>query len=145
MVEFRLLSDLIHHLASTGRKLEILRGHTDSFGYDLVLKVDDVSRYVQLKSVKRGGSVPNWIVHKSLLRRKNGTVVLVTIDYVSQGMSLKYRILDEDKRLGVLEKKPKPNIDSKTYCRITRGDLHGEESIDGLASRLFPSAENSNG
>ncbi|MHA2135227.1 MAG: hypothetical protein ACW99J_15305 [Candidatus Thorarchaeota archaeon] len=60
IVEYRFLSELIQYLASKGRRLEILRVHTDSFGYDLVLKVDDITKYVQLKSVKMGGKAASW-------------------------------------------------------------------------------------
>ncbi|MHA2265972.1 MAG: hypothetical protein ACXAEN_26560, partial [Candidatus Thorarchaeota archaeon] len=77
IVEYRFLSELIQYLASKGRRLEILRVHTDSFGYDLVLKVDDITKYVQLKSVKMGGKAASWDVHKSLLQNENGVFVLV--------------------------------------------------------------------
>lgn len=138
IVEYKFLSELIQHLASMGKELEILRVHSDSFGYDLVLKVDYTMRYVQLKSVKRGGRTAGWDVHKSLVRNEDGTFILVVIDYVDRGMSLKYRILKENNRPTVLKKEPKRKSNPEKYCRITKGHLHDEESIDGLASRLFP-------
>ncbi|MHA2135226.1 MAG: hypothetical protein ACW99J_15300 [Candidatus Thorarchaeota archaeon] len=52
-------------------------------------------------------------------------------------MNLKYRVLNESKRSSILEKEPKRKSDSDKYCRITKGFLHDEESIDGLAFRLF--------
>lgn len=145
IVEYKFLSDLTQHLASRGRKLEILRVHTDSFGYDLVLKVDDNTKYVQLKSVKMGGRAASWDVHKSLLQNEDGVFVLVIVYFVEQGMMLKYRVLNEDEKTSILEKKPKRKSDPDKYCRITKGHLHGEESIDGLAFRLFLPIEHANG
>lgn len=137
-IEYMFLSDLTRCLASAGKKLEILKPHTDAFGYDLVLKVDKNLKYVQLKSVKETGKATRWDVHKSLLEHKSGTVILIIIDYTGLGLKLKYRVLDNKRRDEVLAKPPKRKRDKKKYCMVTIGTLlYPPMDINEVASELF--------
>ena len=52
IIEYKFASELMISLGYKGKKLELLRVHTDAFGYDLILKVDDEIKYVQLKGNK---------------------------------------------------------------------------------------------
>ena len=70
IIEYKFVSELMVSLAFQGKKLELMRVHTDAFGYDLILKVDHVTKYVQLKSRKSAGAAQYRMYTNRCLRMR---------------------------------------------------------------------------
>ena len=134
-VEYKFLFELLEYSASIGKSVEIARVEHDTFGYDVILKVDDVVRFVQLKSKIKSGKTPSWDIHKSLIENVNGTVILLMIKYSESTISLDYRILDQAKRNKIILQDPKK--DNSDKCRIKIGDFSPVVPIAVLFKKLF--------
>jgi len=137
IIEYKFISELMSYLLFKNKKLEILRVHTDSFGYDLILKVDEKIRYVQLKSRIKYGRAQYWDVHKSLLRDDSGRVIIVFFSLENRKLSLTYSYLDLNKYDCTLKNTPKYKKDSEKYCCVCAKDLIRLNSIDELGKWLF--------
>ncbi len=137
IIEYKFVSELMVHLAYTGRKLELMRVDTDAFGYDLILKVGDVMKYVQLKSRKRTGRAQYWDVHKSLLENEIGTVIVVLYEFAHDDLQLEYMYLDQEKYEMTRQIKPKGKKDSDKYCRVSKKDLVSVPSVAELCEAMF--------
>ncbi len=124
-------------LAYLNKKLELLRVHTDAFGYDLILKVDDVIKYVQLKSRVINGRANYWDVHKSLLSSKQGVVLVVFYSLKDKELQLTYNYLDFNKYDETIGAGPKQKKDTSKYCKVSNKNLITLRSIDELVDVLF--------
>ena len=75
-------------LGALGRELwgrgyysvEVLRAEVDRAGYDVVITVDDHTRYIQLKGLSTGATTREWSVSKLLGRKPGGCVIVVVVD-----------------------------------------------------------------
>jgi hypothetical protein len=140
ITEYKFLTELFTFCASQKRVLELLKAEHDSFGYDLILKIGKLTKYVQLKSKKLGGKTSIWNVRKSLLSNENGTVILLEIDYSGSELNLMYGILDESKRDAA---KNRPSKSKKEWqCQVNNGEIIKKLEIGELAEKLFPNEFN---
>lgn len=121
IVEYKFLSELMIALAFIDKKLEILRVHTDSFGYDLILKVDDKIKFVQIKSCKKYGSTKSWNIHKSLLKNDNGIVLVISYIFEGESFILNYNLLKETKYQSCLDRAARKK-DTLKYCQVKIND-----------------------
>jgi hypothetical protein len=123
VIEYKFLSDLMLSLAKTEKKLELLRVQTDSFGYDVILKVDHIVRFIQLKSRVSCGRAQYWDVHKSLLEQKDGRIVVIFFDITDDGLILNYNYLPLQKYSETINASPKYKKDSARYCKVSYKNL----------------------
>ncbi len=123
IIEYKFLSDMMIELASRSKKLELMRINTDSFGYDLCLKIDNEVRYVQLKSKKKTGNTNYWDVHKSLLTNDNGIVLVISYDLEGNNLQLEYHCLDKNKYGETTTEKPKYKTDEEKFCKVSQKNL----------------------
>jgi len=137
IVEYKFVSELMISLAYMNKKLELLRVHTDAFGYDLILKVNDVIRYVQLKSRSLKGKARYWDVHKSLLSSNQGVVLVIFYTLKNKELQLAYNYLDFKKYNDTINAEPKQKKDKSKYCKVSMKDVVSLSSIDELANVLF--------
>lgn len=139
IVEYKFLSDLLLSFASKGIKLEIQRSEHDSFGYDIVLKIGEEIRFVQMKAKLGSGSTPRWTIHKSLIQNPFGTVIVAYLYYYDDKLELQYRGLPFDKKDKVFNQAHNKIKDSskEKYCNLNENDLVKLNSIDEVLSFLF--------
>jgi len=137
IIEYKFVSELMIELAFENKKLELMRVHTDSFGYDLILKVNDQVKYVQLKSRKLDGRANYWDVHRSLLQQENGFVLIIFYSFNKNDLQLEYNYLDLNKYKSTLEEAPKYKKDKELYCKVSKKDLIKVDSIKELTDVLF--------
>ncbi len=141
IIEYKFVSELMIRLAYENKKLELMRVHTDSFGYDLILKVDEDIKYVQIKSRKKEGRANYWDVHKSLLQQNNGFVLIIFFDFIKDDIWLEYNYLDRNKYGNTIKAEPKYKKDKIRYCKVSKKDLIHVDSIQKLIYVLFPDLE----
>ncbi len=137
IVEYKFASELMICLAYLGKKLELMRVHTDAFGYDLILKVGVVTKYVQLKSKKDTGKAQYWDVHKSLLKNKDGIIIVILYEFARNDLQLKYMYLDFRKYGSTLQANPKQKGNYEKYCKVSKKDLISVESVGELCEIMF--------
>lgn len=81
--EYRFLEMLLVQAAGCGQKINVCRSDFDAFGYDLLLRLGDVTRLIQLKA--RSGGTDNdgyWDVHRSLLSSPDSRIVCARLKLV---------------------------------------------------------------
>jgi len=137
IIEYKFVSELMISLAFIGKKLEVLRVHTDAFGYDLVLKVDETTKYLQLKSRKLDGNAQYWDVHKSLLSTNQGIILVIFYSLEENDLKLFYNYLDFNKYNETINTEPKHKNDAEKYCKVSKKDLISLDTINDLAKILF--------
>ena len=137
IAEYRMLGDLALHVASNGKELQIARLEHDTFGYDVILKVDDSIKYVQLKARIYEGKCDQWDVHRTLINNPNGTVVLLLIHYSANSISLSYRTMNNEKRLSIISKSPIKDRHDDKKCKISLSDFNAKGDIRSLYHDLF--------
>ena len=137
VAEYRMLGDLAVCAAAKGKELQIARLEHDTFGYDVILKVQGVTKFVQLKSRTRDGMAAHWDIHRTLIENPNGTVVLLLIEYKTGSISLSYRTMKEQNRQDILKQTPILERDDDKKCKIKIGDFNREGDISSLYSGLF--------
>lgn len=132
IIEYKFLSDLMIGLAYMNKELEILRVHNDSFGYDLILKVNEVIKYVQLKSRIKSGKAQYWDIHKTLLNNVNGIILIIYYEFNNQNIILEYNYLDYSKYLSTINNEPRYKKDNLKYCCVCAKDLTKTKSINDI-------------
>ncbi|CAG0949002.1 hypothetical protein METP3_00077 [Methanosarcinales archaeon] len=137
LIEYKFVSELMISLAFLGKKLEVLRVHTDAFGYDLILKVDEKIKYVQLKSRKLDGKAKYWNVHKSLLSNNQGIILVIFYSLEKNDLKLFYNYLDFNKYNETKNTEPKYKKDHEKYCKVSKKDMIYLDTIHDLAKILF--------
>ena len=137
IIEYKFVSELMISLAFIGKKLEVLRVHTDAFGYDLVLKVDETIKYLQLKSRKLDGNAQYWDVHKSLLSTNQGIILVIFYSLEENDLKLFYNYLDFNKYNETINTEPKYKNDTEKYCKVSKKYLIDLDTINDLAKILF--------
>lgn len=137
IIEYKFVSELMINLALIDKKLEIMRVHTDSFGYDLILKVEDHVKYIQLKSRKSDGKANYWDIHKSLLQNDNGFVLIIFFNFEKKDLKLEYNYLDFSNYQVTLNESPKNKNDKERYCKVSKKHLIAVDSIKELINVLF--------
>ncbi len=137
VIEYQFLSELMFFLSKHDKKLELMRVHTDSFGYDLILKVDQTVRFIQLKSRHSEAATQYWDVHKSLLENQNGRVVVILFSVEEDRIVLNYGFLPLQEYPFSIEKPPRHKKDTDIYCEVSYGKLEKNKSIDNLSEWLF--------
>ena len=81
ILEHAFLGALGRELWSRGHfTVEVLRAEVDRAGYDIVVTVDDHTRYIQLKSLSTGATTREWSVSKLLARKPGGCVIVLCVD-----------------------------------------------------------------
>ncbi|MBF9018624.1 MULTISPECIES: hypothetical protein [unclassified Oceanispirochaeta] len=137
IVEYKFISDLMINLAYADKRLEVMRVHTDAFGYDLILKVDDNVKFIQLKSRKKDGKANYWDVHKSLLKQENGFVLIIFYELKNNELILQYHYLNKMKYQSTIESSPKYKKDGERYCKVSKKDLISINTLNELVNVLF--------
>lgn len=140
IVEYKLLSELLIYSATKGEALEILRAEHDSFGYDIVLKIRDEIRYIQLKAKLGEGRTLWWKIHKSLINSPHGTVLVAYISYVDNNIKLHFKalsLLDENIRSKVVNQTHNKIQNKVLHCKVSERNLQAIENIDKLYEFLF--------
>ena len=137
VIEYQFLSELMFSLSKHNKKLEIMRVHTDSFGYDLILKVDQTVRFIQLKSRHSEAATQYWDVHKSLLENQNGRIVVILFSIEENRIVLNYNFLPLQEYSFSIQKPPRYKKDDTVYCEVSYGKLDKNKSIDELLKWLF--------
>lgn len=140
IIEYKFISDLMIHLAHQSKKLELMRVHTDSFGYDLILKIDDEIRYIQLKSRAKDGKANYWDVHKSLLKNENGIVLVILYEFGDGNLNLEYLYLPKEKYEETISENPKYKKDEEKYCKVSKKNLK-VLSISEFVESVFQSPD----
>jgi hypothetical protein len=76
MIETTFLSEVLQEAWFARHQLvDILHSTVDAFGYDVVMQCGDVTRHVQLKAKKKGGSTRHYAINTLLTERPAGCVV----------------------------------------------------------------------
>ncbi|HEY4753696.1 MAG TPA: hypothetical protein VIH37_10435 [Candidatus Limnocylindrales bacterium] len=89
MAETVFLSSLMQEMWFGRHQLmDVLHSTVDAFGYDLVLQTGDVTRHVQLKTKRRGGSTSTCKLQTQLLDQPAACVVLMEWEPSAQGCTL---------------------------------------------------------
>ena len=78
-MEYIFLAALCSHGWTTDRFVEVARSKTDAFGYDLVLSSGNLTRHVQLKASRVGGSTRSQKINQALTRKSGGCVVWIKV------------------------------------------------------------------
>lgn len=138
IVEYRFISDIIIEGLKVNKSIEVARSDHDSFGYDLILKNNKQTRFIQVKCKANSGKNNRWDIHRSLISSKEGFVVLILVDFKHEwnNLNLTYYI----------SKKTKGNIkeimdnDSKNrsdiFCEIQKHNFK-ECSLKNMIFTLF--------
>jgi len=137
IVEYRMLTDLALHAATKKKELQIARLEHDTFGYDVILKVDDTIKYVQLKARIYEGRCSHWDVHRTLINNPDGTVVLILIRYSGKSISLVYRTMDTTKRASIISQPPIIDRQDEKKCKVSLSDFKAGGNISSLYHNLF--------
>jgi len=78
MVETVFLAEVLQEAWFVRRQLvDVMHSSVDAFGYDLVLQCGDVTRHVQLKAKRTGGSTSTYAINTLLTERPAGCVVCI--------------------------------------------------------------------
>ncbi|WP_420208737.1 hypothetical protein [Candidatus Electronema sp. JC] len=137
VIEYQFLSELMFSLSKHDKKLEIMRVHTDSFGYDLILKVDQSVRFIQLKSRHIEAVTQYWDVHKSLLENPNGRVVVILFNIKEDTIVLNYNFLPLQEYQSSIQKPPRYKKDAYIHCEVSYSKLDKNKTINELSQWLF--------
>jgi len=136
-VNFRFIYDLMRVVGVRGDKLDVLLSQSgDSFGYDLVLRCNGKTRYVQMKVKKEDGQ-DGWEVHQSLKLDPDGFLVVVelTFNLDKDNVILKYRVWDRGKLANIPLKYTNGQLDKKFY--VGKNVLTNRLSLPQVANKLF--------
>ena len=146
-VEYIFLAALCSHGWALDRFVEVSRSKTDAFGYDLILGSGEVTRHVQLKASRIGGSTRTQKINQALTRKPNGCVIWLKVDsdtlmpkiYGWLGSAPGVRLSDLGQKVakhtkGNAEgvKALRPNIREVGWAKFTQFS-----SIDGVFDALF--------
>jgi hypothetical protein len=137
VIEYQFLSELMFSLSKHDKKLEIMRVHTDSFGYDLILKVEQNVRFIQLKSRHSEASTQYWDVHKSILENPNGRVVVILFNIKEDTIVLNYNFLPLQEYPSSIQKPPRYKKDADIHCEVSYSKLDKNKTINELSQWLF--------
>ena len=137
LVEYMLLEKLIIAAGNKGKRLEISRSDQDLFGYDIILKIDSIVKFVQLKSTNKNSKTYYWDIQKAIISDKNSTVILIIISYTPQEVLIECRVLDESKRTEIINQRPRNRKGNDAFCSIKYGDLIKVENMEELLKLLF--------
>lgn len=140
MVEHVFLGQLLVEMwCRHSQVVEVSKADTDAWGYDVVLSVNSVTWYVQLKT-----SVPAD-VNVRLFEKQQACVVAAIPCVTSEGIELGYRfwnLADMDKlplsKRSVYRRGQTERDDRKDHRRVAASLFEKEMPICDLATRLFP-------
>lgn len=99
---------------------EILKSEFDAGGYDLVLSCRNVTRHIQLKVSRLGGSRADVNVGTRLMSKPSGCVLWIIVDD-----ALVFR---EFRHFGSLAGHPLPDISQMKIVKHTKGDSDGKKN-----------------
>ena len=149
ILEHTFLGSLGRELWRRGRySVEVLRAEVDRAGYDVVVSVDDLTRYIQLKSLSKGATTREWSISNLLTEKTGGCVVVQSVErfsldveeYLFFGGSPTERLPD------ISQAKPAKRVtfDSqgvrpvrKNHRRVPKSRFQTISNMEALASRLF--------
>lgn len=78
LIESTFLAELLQEMwFNHGRIVDVLHSTVDAFGYDLVLQIGEVTRHVQLKAKRQGGSTRKFAINTLLTSQPAGCVVCI--------------------------------------------------------------------
>ena len=154
ILEHTFLGTLGRELWRRGRySVEVLRAEVDRAGYDVVISVDNRTRYIQLKSLSKGATTREWSISNLLTEKTGGCIVVQSVDrfsldveaYLFFGGSPTERLPD------ISQGKPAKRVtfDSqgvrpvrKNHRRVPKSRFETIPNMEALASRLFDLAPN---
>lgn len=128
--------------------IDILRPDVDNSGYDLVLQCGAVSRYIQIKSSKKGAKTSQQTVNANLADKLGGCIIWMFQDDSCDSVNLTYRFFggcpSEHPYLGnKTGKRNKGNAQGEKAARpdtrvVSKGRFDKPVCIAGLFDKLFP-------
>jgi hypothetical protein len=78
IIESTFLSELLQEAwFGRGQNVDVIHSSVDAFGYDLVLQLGDVTRHVQLKAKRQGGSTTKYAINTLLTAQPAGCVICI--------------------------------------------------------------------
>jgi hypothetical protein len=107
---------------------EILKSEFDAGGYDLVLSRQNITRHIQLKVSRQGGSRAEVNVSMRLAEKPSGCVIWIIVDDALD--------VQEFRWFGDLDANPLPDIADMKIVKHTKGNAQGVKS-DRLGHRLI--------
>ena len=144
MAEYHFVKEMIISAARQGKRLEVSRCDQDLFGYDVILKVEDSVRYVQLKSAKKGGKTSRWDLLKAFVKNPDSRIVIIMVEYTENNdVAFSYKgILDYDQKRESILTTPSTRETTEQpahlYCRAKIQLFSEIPSADALFTYLFP-------
>ncbi len=118
-----------------GQTAEVLRPEVDNAGYDLVLELRGICRYIQLKGSRSGGRAGWKDVNIKLAEKPGGCVIWIFYENVQGRAKLCYRFFGKcpTERLDLGNEKGKGNT-----RRINIGRFEKATDVVKLFDKLFP-------
>lgn len=107
---------------------EILKSEFDAGGYDLVLTRQNITRHIQLKVSRQGGSRTEFNVSMRLAEKPSGCVIWIVVDDALE--------LREFRWFGDLDANPLPDIAEMKIVKHTKGNAQGVKN-DRVGHRLI--------
>ena len=80
--EYCFLKEIIQEAAYKGTKLDIARSDFDAFGYDISITrwKSNLHKTIFIQMKATSGKTRTWDIHKTMLKIKNGCIILVKIE-----------------------------------------------------------------
>jgi hypothetical protein len=125
--EYSFLKDLILEAAKVNTRIAVSRADFDSFGVDLLLELfkgnQRKSIRVQMKA-RSGKASGYWDIHKSLLKAKDGRVILVKIikpEVAEEKLDIRYKMFKKSNSRKALRRAPqKANL---LKCQVRESEF----------------------
>ena len=148
IVEHLLVGRLLQRLwAENNTAVEILRSEFDRGGYDLVADHDAVTRHIQLKCSRLGGTTREQTISRNLGRKPSGCVLWIVVDdalefqhflWFGAAPGLRLPSLDDMK----IAKHVKGNslgirLERPNLCSVSKAHFRRLDSIDQVLDELF--------
>lgn len=134
LVEHAFVSEILQEVYyGRGQVVEVLRSEVDSYGYDLILECNGVTRHVQLKTSRPDGRASVQKVHTKLGEKPGGCVIWVIRHECpeSRRMRLSYRFF------GGAAGEPLPDLSGFKVAKHNKGDATGKKK-ERPAIRVIP-------
>jgi hypothetical protein len=129
IAEYAFLKDLLLDGVRNQCKILISRSDFDVFGYDVLAQLEGQHKVVKIQLKAFNGKTAIWDVQKSLIKDKDGTVIIINLKDDGSKIKFQYFILNEDKREKVINQNSKSNkqtkcsVKKRDFIEIKKGDL----------------------
>jgi hypothetical protein len=122
LIEHLFVGEILRVLWLAGvPQVEVLRSEVDGTGYDVVLECRSITRHVQLKAARLGGTRANVGVNVNLEKKASGCVVWVYFDPETLRLGPFYWF-------GGSPGEPLPSLNDYNVGKHTKGDASGHKA-----------------